>query len=87
MAKYNTHVITCLNCMNLVMCGRDIKGQAHVRCIQDVLEQGRLTPLIDILDKKIASNGCAVQDLMGGFKQSGGGGWSRYIQQLRRNFI
>jgi len=73
--------------MNLIMCGRDIKGRVHVKCVQDVLEQGRLTPLIDILDKKIESNGCAVQDLMGGFKQSGGGGWSRYIQQLRRNFI
>jgi len=85
MATYNTHVITCLNCMNLVMCGRNIKGQVHVKCVQDVLEQGRLTPLIDVLDRKVESDGCAVQELMGSLK--GIGGWQRYVDQIRRNFI
>ena len=85
MAHYNTHVITCLNCMNLVMCGRNIKGQVHVKCIQDVLEQGRLIPLIDVLDRKVASDGCAMGELMSSLKEIGG--WLRYTQQIRRNFI
>ena len=79
----NKHQISCLACLNLVMCGRDIQGKVHVKCVQDVLEHGRLVALDDIVDKKYGDLGCALLESV---REKGAESWEQYILEIRKNF-
>ena len=81
--RYTHHQISCLGCMNLLMCGRDIRNKVHVKCCQDVLDHGRLILLEDILDKKYGERGCAMLATM---REKGAEPWERYVQEIRKNF-
>ena len=81
---YTMHKISCLACMNLVMCGKNIKNQVHVRCVLNMLENGRLVTLDDILDKKVnATHACS---LFANMREPKDISWQRYIGELKRNF-
>ena len=81
---YKSNVITCLGCMNLLMCGRDIRGSVQVRCYSKLLEHGRKILLVDVLDRCFDDqHGCGLLESMRG---PGREPWAQYVAELRRNF-
>ena len=81
---YKSNVITCLGCMNLLMCGRDIQGKVQVRCYSKLLEHGRKVLLIDVLDRRFEEqSSCGLLEKV---REPGRETWVEYIAELRRNF-
>jgi len=82
------HQITCLACMNLLMCGRDIRDKVQVKCIMDVIEYGRLILLEDVIDERYGNRGCALFDRVREKPLNGErlDTWEQYIRELNKNF-
>jgi len=81
---YTMHRISCLACGNLIMCGRNIQNKVHVKCVMNMLEDGRLITLDDIIEKKVdAVHACTLFENMRVSKDIS---WLRYIEELKRNY-
>ena len=81
---YTMHKISCLACMNLVMCGKNIQNKVHVRCVLNMLENGRLVTLDDIIFKNV--DGTRACTLFDNGRVAKDISWLRYIEELKKNF-